>query len=276
VELEQNREAYRELGLGIAAVSYDSTAVLHNFAERRGIHFPLLSDMDSKVIRSLGILNETIPASNAFFGIPHPGSFVLDTKGVIVAKYFEEDYRQRYTSADILTHQFGVVPSSGEKEVVGKQLTLKATASNSIVATGHRVALTLDIELNPGMHVYAPGVEGYIPIDWTIKQSDAAAAHDVTYPASQKLHLKAIDETVPVYKGHFRLTRDITIGPDAKLRPLLDSSGKFTVEGMLRYQACDDRVCYVPQDLPIRWTFQYEEFDRQRVPVELQRKAPGQ
>jgi hypothetical protein len=88
--------------------------------------------------------------------------------------------------------------------------------------------------------------------------------------------LAAIDETVPVYQGRFRLTRDITIGANAKLPPLLDSSGKFTVEGTLRYQACDDQICYVPQELPVRWTFQYEEFDRQRVPAELQRKAPGQ
>ncbi|HEV2689062.1 MAG TPA: protein-disulfide reductase DsbD domain-containing protein [Bryobacteraceae bacterium] len=194
---------------------------------------------------------------------------------MIVAKYFEDDYRQRYTSADILTHQFGLLPATAQKEVVGRQLRLKATASNSIVAPSQRVALTLDIELEPNMHVYAPGVEGYIPIAWTIKESGAAAAHEVTYPASKKLHLAAIDETVPVFQGHFRLTRDVTIGANATLRPLVDSSGKFTVEGTLRYQACDDRICYIPQELPVQWTFQYEEFDRTRVPVELQRKPPG-
>jgi hypothetical protein len=124
----------------------------------------------------------------------------------------------------------------------------------------------------PNMHVYAPGVEGYIPIDWKMKESDAATAHPANYPPSEKLHLAAIDETVPVYRDHFRLTRDITIGPDAKVRPALDASGKFTVEGTLRYQACDDRVCYIPQELTVKWTLQYAEFDRQRVPAELQRK----
>lgn len=275
MELEQNLSEFRKLGLGVAAISYDSVAILHNFAERRGIHFPLLSDADSKLIRELGILNETVPADNPFHGIPYPGSFVLDTKGAIVAKYFEDDFRQRYTSADILTHQFGVDPAAGRSEIEGKQLRLTAIASNSVVAPGQRVALSLDIELRPDIHVYAPGVEGYIPIDWKMKESDTAAAHEASYPASEKLHLKAIDETVPVYRGHFRLTRDVTIGPDAKLKPSLDSSGRFTVEGTLRYQACDDRVCYIPQELPIHWTFQYEAFDRQRVPAELQRKAPA-
>jgi len=276
VELEQNQNEFRKLGLGVAAISYDSPKVLSNFAHRRGIHFPLLSDENSMFIRELGILNDSVPADSPFHGIPHPGSFVLDAKGVIVAKYFEEDYRERDTSADILLHQFGVIPEAGRNEVTGRQLTVTPTASNSIVATGQHVALVLDIQLNPGMHVYAPGVEGYIPVDWKMKESNAASAKDAVYPASEKLYLKAIDETVPVYRGHLRLTRDITIGPDAKLKPLLDASGKFVMEGSLRYQACDDQVCYVPQELPLRWTFRYAEFDRERVPVELQRKAPGQ
>lgn len=245
--------------------------MLRNFADRRGIHFPLLSDPESKVIRELGILNESIPAGNPFSGIPYPGTFVLNERGVITAKYFEDDYRERYTSADILTRQFGV-ESGPRVEVQGKQLSLEAGASNQIVAAGQRVSLTLDIDMKPSMHVYAPGVEGYIPIDWTMKESPAAAAHEVSYPASEKLHLVAIDETVPVYQGHFRLTRDITIGQDDKLRAALDSAGKFTVEGTLRYQACDDRVCYIPQLLPVKWTFQYAEFDRVRVPVDLRRK----
>ncbi len=86
------------------------------------------------------------------------------------------------------------------------------------------------------------------------------------------LHLAAFDETVPVYRGRFRITRDFTIGPEAKLKPLLDGSGHFTLSGTLRYQACDDRICYIPQELPVQWTLQYQEFDRQRVPTELQRK----
>jgi len=256
----------------VAAVSYDSVAILHNFAERRGIHFPLLSDPDSKVIRELGILNETLPKDTPFFGVPYPGSFVLNAQAVITAKYFEDDYRERYTSADVLMRQFGVIPEAAGNEVIGKQLKLEARASNIVVAAGQQVSLTFDIEMKPNMHVYAPGVEGYIPIDWKMKESDAAAAHEVSYPPSEKLHLAAIDETVPVYRDHFRLTREVTIGQDAKVRPLLDSSGKFTIEGTLRYQACDDRVCYIPQELAVKWVMQYAEFDRQRVPPELRRK----
>jgi len=123
------------------------------------------------------------------------------------------------------------------------------------------------------MHVYAPGVESYIPIEWKLKDSPAFVAHDVTMPPSKMLHLPAIDETVPVYEGSFRIVRDITIAAEPKVKPVVDSWGQFTVEGTLRYQACDDRMCYVPQELPVKWTFQLEGHDRERVPAELQRKA---
>jgi hypothetical protein len=273
VELEQNREEFRKLGLGVAAVSYDSVAIVRSFADRKGIHFPLLSDPDSKIIRELGLLNETVAKDSAFFGVPYPGSFVLDANGVIVAKYFEDDYKQRYTSADILVRQFGVIPSAGKSEQEGKQLRLIASASNSQVRPLQRVALVLEIELKPNMHVYAPGVEGYIPIEWTIKDSPVAVPHEVNMPKPEILYLKAIDETVPVFKQRFVLQRDITLGADDKLKAALSSSGTLVVEGTLKYQACDDRLCYIPQVLPLKWTFQYEGFDRQRAPADIMHKA---
>jgi len=107
------------------------------------------------------------------------------------------------------------------------------------------VALAFDIDLKPNVHVYAPGVENYIPIEWKMKESPASRRYDVIMPAPKMLHLPAIDETVPVYTGHFRIVRDITIAADQG-EALVDASGQFTVEGTLRYQACDDRVCYVP------------------------------
>jgi|SRR5579859_5676863 len=176
----------------------------------------------------------------------HPGWYVLDARGIIVAKYFDDT--ARYSPAAVLVHQFGWTPPDLPTEVEGKQLTAKTGESDNTVAPGQRVTLILDVELNPGMHVYAPGVEGYIPIDWKMQESPAAVLHEPVFPRSQKLFLKAIGETVPAYRNHFRLTRDIAIGRVA------DGAGKLTLHGSLRYQACDDRVCYIPQELRLAWT----------------------
>lgn len=98
-------------------------------------------------------------------------------------------------------------------------------------------------------------------------------AHEMKLPKPEMLTLEAIKETVPVFTGKLRLTRDITFGDDKALKEALDADGNFTVEGMLRYQACDDHICYIPKDLPVKWKFHYEGFDRERAPADIQHKA---
>ena len=164
-------------------------------------------------------------------------------------------------------------PEEEKKEFVGKQLKVTATATNPVVSPGQRIVLAMDIELRPNAHVYAPGVESYIPIEWKMEDSNAALVQKAEFPAPQKLFLAAINETVPAYSGAFRVTRDITIEQPEKLRGAVDATGHFTLHSTLRYQACDDRICYIPQDLAVQWTFEYQELDAQRVPLELQHKA---
>ncbi len=264
MELEQNLPEIQKRGLSLAAISYDSAAVLKSFADRKGITFPLLSDTDSRIIRAYGILNEEAP-KGPFYGIPHPGTYILDPRGVVVEKYFEEDYTQRYTASAILAKDFGAGVGKAHSTVDAKHLRISTSAGTEVVHIGQRIVLALDIDLPPGVHVYAPGVQGYIPIDFGIAESTAIAAHPAVYPASKSLLMKAINETVPVYTGQIRVLRDVTI---AKGTP----PGELLVEGKFRYQACDDKECFLPETVPLKWVLRVEALDRQRAPAELQRK----
>ena len=87
------------------------------------------------------------------------------------------------------------------------------------------------------------------------------------------LRLEAIGETVPVYRGHIQIRREITFGQEAVLKPLVSPTSEVIVKGSFRYQACDDRKCYVPEEVPLVWTFKYEGLDRERAPVEFQHKS---
>ena len=156
----------RAQGLGVAAISYDSVAVLKSFAERRGITFTLLSDPDSKIIRDFGILNEQVQAGSTQYGIPNPGTYLVDRNGRVTAKYFEDDITQRYTSGDILVNRFGERAGAAQTSAEGKHLKVSASASNARVRSGQRISLVLEVALPARMHVYAPGVSSdYIPID---------------------------------------------------------------------------------------------------------------
>ncbi len=264
MELEHSYASIRAQGLGLAAISYDSVDVLKSFATRKQITFPMLSDTGSAIIRRYGIFNDTVEKGSPAYGVPYPGTYVLDAKRVIVAKYFEDDYKERETVSSILVRQFGLQAAAAHTTKETRQLQVSSSASTDSIATGQHVALTLDIALKPKMHVYAPGVEHYIPIDWQIADSDAAKAQAVNWPKSKSLYLAPIDETVPVYMDEFRLTRDIVFAADAKLKTLVNEKGEIVIHGVLKYQACDDRMCYIPASVPLDWTFHYQPLDRQR------------
>lgn len=274
MELQQNLDKLRERGLGLAAVSYDSVAVLKEFSERKGITYPLLSDADSRVIRSYRLLNESVAKDSPQFGIPYPGTFILDKSGVVIQKYFEGDFRQRYTASEILVRQYGGAAGAARQVIETRHLRLTSSASLDTVHWGQRLALVADIELKPGMHVYAPGVEDYIPIQFKLTASQAFQEYPPGYPVARQLHLKPIHETVPVFRGRFRIAEDITIGTDTLVKPVLSPAGDLVVEGALRYQACDAKVCYPPQTVPLRWTLHYAALDRQRAPAEMRRRGP--
>lgn len=273
MELQQHLDAIRKEGLGVAAISYDSIGALKSFADRQHITYPLLSDPDSKIIRAYDILNETTKPGTLTYGIPYPGVYIIDAHGKVVSKYFEDDYKDRVSTADILARQFGAPIAAAGTVSETKHLQIKTTASNDLARPGLRIALSIDIELKPGIHVYAPGVQGYIPIDWQLETGGAAAKqHPFNYPASEMLHLEAIGETVPVYRGRVRIVREITFGQETALKSLVTANGELIIKGSFRYQACDDRKCFVPQDVPLEWHFKYEGLDRQRAPSEFQRK----
>ena len=149
MELQQHLDAIRREGLGVAAISYDSIGALKSFADRQHITYPLLSDPDSKIIRAFDILNETTKPGTLTYGIPYPGIYVVDAQGKVLSKYFEDDYKDRVSTADILTRQFGVPVSAAQRVNETKHLKLTTSASNDLAGPGLRIALSLKIEMKP-------------------------------------------------------------------------------------------------------------------------------
>ena len=256
----------------MVAISYDSVEILADFAKRRNISYPMLSDPKSEMIRAFRILNTSTPPSHMWYGVPYPGTYIVDQNGVVRAKYFEKHYRDRYSAPTILLREFGSVAGTRETVVKTNHLELKYYSTRDAVHPNLRFTLVADFQLQPKMHVYAPGVENYLPVRLELDPSPNFTAPPVDYPKSETLYLPAIDEKVPVYQGGFRITQDITMAGSNVLRPILDGTREMKLTGTLRYQACDDKICYLPQDIPLEWTLKVEPLDSERVPEPLQHK----
>ena len=111
---------------------------------------------------------------------------------------------------------------------------------------GAKLALFVDVSPKPGIHVYAPGSENYIPITVKLNAQPEIKAGKLAYPKSEMMTFA--DEKVPVFQKPFRLTQDVTLDKSAK------AGSTVTVSGIVNYQACDDRVCYAPESAPVTWT----------------------
>jgi hypothetical protein len=267
---------FQQKGLGVFAISYDSVAILADFGKRRNITFPLLSDPKSQTIRAFGVLNTYVPVGHMWYGVPFPGTFIVDRDGIVRSKYFEAIYQDRYSAPTILFRQFGSAAGTRETNVKTNHLELKYYSTRDVVGPGLRITLVADLELKPKMHVYAPGVKGYIPIQFELEASPHYVTYPVAYPKSEPLHLAPINETVSVYQGRFQITQDLRMGRTSALHQFLDSGEELKIKGNLRYQACDDKECYLPQNLPLEWALKVKQHDQERVPEPIQHKqAPA-
>ena len=275
MELQGYADSFREKGLGLCAISYDSVEILADFARRQNITYTLLSDPGSRTIRAFGILNTTVPEDHMQYGIPHPGTYIVDSQGVVQSKYFENRFQERFSAPTILFREFGSKTGTRETTVQTDHLDLRYYSTQDEVHPDLRFTLVAELDLKPKMHVYSPEVKNYIPIRFTVEPSENYSAHAVEYPAAETLYLPAIQESVPVFQGRFQIQQDVTLAGEADLKPILQGSQEIRIQGSLRYQACDDKICYLPRTLPLEWTLRVSPLERTRVPEPIQHKDPA-
>jgi peroxiredoxin len=106
VQLQKDSAELKKAGIRVVGISYDSVAALQKFADANKLTFPLLSDAGSKTITAYGILNKEAPKYAK--GVPYPGTYLLDKKGVVRAKLFKEGYRVRHTTEELLKAAKGI------------------------------------------------------------------------------------------------------------------------------------------------------------------------
>lgn len=264
MELQGRRSEVRERGLGIAAITYDPSPVLAEFAARRGITFPLLSDQGSETIRRYGILNTTVPETNPAYGYPFPGTFILDPTGRVTARFFEREYQERTTIASILV-RLGSGLEAEATQVRAPHLDITSYATDAVAAPGTRFSLVLDVVPGPSIHVYAPEVKGYRPIALRVEPQPGLVLRETRYPESEEYFFAPLNERVPVFQRPFRIEQDVMLDPSKAGQSALAGRTDLTISAVLEYQACDDRICYMPQAIPLSWTIAVKPLDRERV-----------
>lgn len=288
MELQSRVQELRDKGLGLAAISYDRPEILVAFSKQHGITFPLLSDADSATIKRYGILNlaaewaigpdKDDPAvkaevqkyvsgvnPNAFMvGMAFPGTFVLDSRGRVTSRYFQDFYFERNTVSSIMMRlNNGLAPVAGSKISTG-QLEITTYPSEPAIAPGNRFSLALEVQPHANIHVYAPGAQGYRVISLTITPQPFIRVFPMKYPTWQMYFFEPLNERVPVYEKPFTLVQEVLLEGTRQAQANLNGKESVTITGKLEYQACDDKICYNPTSVPLSWTLNLRSLIRER------------
>ncbi len=251
-ELQKALPRFEEAGIKLYAVSYDEPDALAAFAAAQGIEFPLLADTDSSVIRRFGILNTIVPEDDVpFYGIPFPGTYVLDEEGVVREKFFARHLAHRESADTVIESALGeILMGEADPHADGGDDDVKITAffHGGPLRAGPRRRLVVRFELRAGLHIYGePVPDGMVATQIAVAGPDGLIVEPPILPPTEPLRLAALDADLQVWSKTVDIA--IPIWANSKLvclmRPV--DPAVVTLDVTVRYQACDTTTCLIPR-----------------------------
>lgn len=247
-------EKFKAAGIKVYAISYDDCEVLAEFSEKQDIPFPLLSDIDSEVIRAYGILNDQVAREDGFFyGIPYPGVYVTDEEGKVVAKFFHATYKKR-DSAELLiaaaTGDLALEPdapsATGGEDGIGLNVSLQGGRGD--LRQGMVREIVARFDLPDGIHIYGqPVPEGMVATEVTVEGPPGLMVEPAVLPPTRTLALRGTGHELQVWSGTVDIRVPVYAASElaTEVAPLAHES--TSVDVTVRYQACDEDTCLLPR-----------------------------
>lgn len=126
---------------------------------------------------------------------------------------------------------------------------LAPAVDSKTVKAGAPVSLSLKVTLPKELHVQAnkPRDPALIPTVLTLTPPAGVTVGAITYPPAIDFAQAGADEPLAVYGHEFTVKVAVKLAADVK-------PGDLTLPAKLRYQACDDKMCFPPTNVDTSWT----------------------
>lgn len=260
VSFQKHLDEFQAAGVQVFAISNDPVEVLAAFAEEQGVTYPLLSDPGSEVIRQYGILNTLIAPEEDRYGIAYPGIYVTDQSGVVVEKMFHREYAVRESAAGILRHILGAdfdIHDNPRAEIEGPSVRVSAALAEPQLTFMQRTPLLVSLDLDPGLHLYGqPVPDGFVATEVTVTAPEGVRVGETEAPPTRPFSVEGVRQEFRIFEGAVEFVVPIT----SELR----EEPTVTLEVTVRYQACDERQCYLPQSRTLSLTVPLGGLNRPR------------
>ena len=120
---------------------------------------------------------------------------------------------------------------------------------HSAIHPGGTERLAVRVALPAGVHVNSdkPRDPSLIPTVLTLTTPDGVKVDEISYPAPSELAQKDRKETLAVLGPEFSIEIKATLAAGV-------AAGELKIPAVLRYQACNDSVCFAPTRANAEWT----------------------
>lgn len=243
-------------GYRVFAISYDTVETLAKFGAEHSIKYVMLSDVGSHVIRRLGLINDIAPEQARMYGVtfrpeyegvPHPGTFVLDERGVVVDRWFEESYRVRPSGAllmEWLSNRIDPSAAAVTALASGTGVGVQAWLTDSVYKPWVEMVLHITIVIEPGLHLYAPPTPGgFRALEVSVTPRAALFSAPPALPPGSPFDMPGFDHEFFVYEGSVQVDLSFT---------LIENVGPAEIEVVVSYQACSDSTCFTPETVTLQ------------------------
>ena len=118
----------------------------------------------------------------------------------------------------------------------------------TVVAAGSTTRVALTVKLPAGLHVQsdAPRDPSLIPTVLTVQPPPGVSVRHLIYPEATDFEQAGQPQPLAVFEHEFVTGAELAIAKDA-------APGELVIPGRLRYQACDDKLCFAPQTATFEW-----------------------
>ena len=157
----------------------------------------------------------------------------------------------------------GAAPASAQPARIS--IDLETVGETDIALAGSTYRAALDATLSPsgrGLHVNseAPLEDFLIPTVLTLDPPEGIELDGVAWPEPILLEQQGAEKPLAVFEEEFVIGASFALAGD--LAP-----GDYVVPGALRYQACDERMCYIPATVEVSFPVRVAAADASAVPT---------
>jgi len=140
-----------------------------------------------------------------------------------------------------------IVIHSGGALALQPQKFLEIDRINTVkTKAGSTLTVTIPLTVAKQFHVHSnPAASAeFIPTEIKLEPVNKISIGVPLYPKGKPYRLKGSTKELTVYAGKFNIQVPLKLSTDLQ-------KGDLELKGVLRYQACNDTICFFPDNLPV-------------------------